>query len=208
MLANKYVKDNELINKFVLLFVIIFFLNIPLTILSQGYMPNDDVKRHAAKIISDKNWKDVLVLDEQHQDKIEYYHIGWHKILDVVNLFAGGKQDPNNVGALVFFSIIFFFWLIFCFFSFVFKRPEIWVGSVMVFIVFFPSMIHRFIRGRPFLMTTFSMMLIAFLWGKIAEDKENKSFFKPLAIITAVIALSTWMHGAWYLFGIFFIALI
>ena len=53
---------------------------IPAKIIGYGYLPGDDANRHAAKVVSGKDWSEILVIrDDIKMDS----HPGWHAILSV-----------------------------------------------------------------------------------------------------------------------------
>ena len=76
----------------------IFF--IPFKIISHGYTPRDDVLRHVAKAVSEKNWHEILILDHTVYPEMDT-HPGWHVILHWIHGFWGLGPDD-----LVVFSIV------------------------------------------------------------------------------------------------------
>jgi len=172
---------------------------IPVRIIGYGYMPMDDANRHAAKVVSGKDWSEILVLrDEVKMDS----HPGWHAIL---NLFH--KATNYSTDHLVDISVIFMFIL----FSLVplmsLDRPEAWPMVLLTFIVASPGLIDRLLLGRPYIFTMSVVLVLCFFWPKL---RSKKLPYKVLVFLTLLIAASTWIHCAWYLLGLpvicFFIA--
>ncbi|MEE8317676.1 MAG: hypothetical protein V3S13_02045, partial [Candidatus Omnitrophota bacterium] len=172
---------------------------IPAKIIGYGYMPGDDANRHAAKVVSGKDWSEILVLrDDVTMDS----HPGWHAILNVFY-----KATNCSTDELVNISVI----LLFILFSLVplvlLERPEAWPISLLIFAVASPSLIIRLLHGRPFIFTMAVVLVLCFLWQKL---RSKKLPYKLLVILTLLMAASTWIHCAWYLLGLpvicFFIA--
>src|SRR3972149_8314765 len=160
---------------------------IPVRIIGYGYMPMDDSNRHAAKVVSGKDWSEILVLrDEVKMDS----HPGWHAIL---NLFH--KATNYSTDHLVDISVIFMFIL----FSLVplmsLDRPEAWPMVLLTFIVASPGLIDRLLLGRPYIFTMSVVLVLCFFWPKL---RSKKLPYKVLVFLTLLIAASTWIHCAWY----------
>jgi len=172
---------------------------IPVRIIGYGYMPMDDANRHAAKVVSGKDWGEILVLrDDVKMDS----HPGWHTTM---NLFY--KAVNCSIDHLVGISVVFMF-LLFSLIPLVFlERPEAWPLSLLVFIVASPVLILRLFLGRPYILTMSVILILCFLWPKL-RCKEIP--YKILIFLTLMVAASTWIHCAWYLLGLpvicFFIA--
>lgn len=173
----------------VIIAVISVIILVPLKVVGYGYLPGDDALRHAAKAVSGKGWSDILVLrPEVRMDN----HAGWHAILGLIYKFTGCSTD-----ILVVFSIVALF-LVFCLIPMFFLRwPEAWLYALSVILLGEPSFISRLLIGRPFIFTMSFLLALYFLWPKL----KNKNIpFGTLAILTALIAGATWIHGSWYLF--------
>ena len=172
---------------------------IPLRVISYGFLPPDDAMRHAAKVISGKNWDEILVVRPEF--KMDS-HPGWHTILGATHKMTGCDQD-----ALVSFSVVFLFGL-FCLIPvFFLEFPEAWLASLLAAIVLAPPLIIRLFLGRPFIFTMAVILTLCFLWPRL---KEKKAPYTIMGILTALFAFSTWIHASWYLFSLpilcFFIA--
>lgn len=164
---------------------------IPLKVISYGFLPVDDALRHSAKVISEKNWSQILILREGFSIDS---HPGWHFILGTVRQLASCNQD-----ALVTFSITALF-LLFCLMPvFFLDRPEAWLLSLLAIVVTAPYMMIRLFFGRPYILTMSIMLAVFFMWPLLKEKKKNLA---AMAALTALVALSAWIHGSWYLFAL------
>ena len=172
---------------------------IPARIIGYGYMPMDDANRHAAKVVSGKDWSEILVVrDDVKMDS----HPGWHTIL---NIFY--KATNFSTEHLVDISVIFMF-ILFSLVPLIFlERPEAWPISLLIFAVASPALIIRLLLGRPYIFTMAVVLVLCFLWPKL---RSKKIPFTVLIVLTLLMAASTWIHCAWYLLSLpiicFFIA--
>ncbi|MGA3113416.1 MAG: hypothetical protein ABSF90_03175 [Syntrophobacteraceae bacterium] len=162
-----------------------------LQILGHGYSPMDDALRHVAKAISGKDWQDILVLrPEITMDS----HPGWHFILKQVSRLT--RSDPT---LLLDFSVLFLF-LVFVFPPlFLFSRPEAWIVSLLVFSVFSFGTMYRLFFGRPFIISMLLILALCFLWERI---RDKRAPIVELAAFAMLSALSTWLHGTWFLIAL------
>ena len=168
--------------------IIIF---IPFKIISYGFLPMDDALRHAAKTISGKSWQNILVM---RGDFPIDPSPGWQKILEWVHAGLGGDAE-----SLVIFSVVALMLLVtLCALPW-FRRPEAWLGSLLIASVFIPECTTRFARGRPYLVTDAALITILFLWSRPEKDWPSRvaMIFTPL-----LVAASAWIHGSWYLLGL------
>ena len=166
------------------LLVALVVLFIPLKIISYGYLPGDDALRHCAKAVSGKPWSEILVVGEVF--KIDQ-SLGWHGILGALHQALGW-----NVEGLMIFSVVALFlvlngvllpWL---------RRPEAWLGALLIAMVI-SDLPQRWLLGRPFILTTASLMTILFMVQRRAPDVKS---FVPCALM---IGACTFIHGVWYL---------
>lgn len=175
----------------VLLLCAVTILIICLRIIGYGYYPQDDALRHVAKVISGKEWNDILVLrDEIKTDS----HPGWHTLLGFFYKTTGSSQTN-----LLNFSIIFLFLLYMMPPAFFFRRPEAWITSLAVLSVFSFGPFFRIFYGRPFIFSMFLILIFCFLWKRI-RDRDKP--YHELILFTLLTALSTWIHGTWYLLSL------
>ena len=184
-------KESRYVEALILCLVLAVIMIAPLRIGGYGYLPYDDALRHSAKILSEKNWDEILIL----RDGIEMdSHPGWHAIL-------GGIHNLTNCGvdSLVFFSFSTLF-IFLCFVPvFMFDRPEAWLTSLLVAAVFNFNLIHRLILGRPYIFTMAVVLFMCLVWQKFRSEKMPYAAFSSL---TVAISLSTWIHCSWYLFAL------
>jgi hypothetical protein len=161
---------------------------LPLRIISFGFLPPDDALRHAAKAVSGKPWSEILVL----RPEITIDHNpGWHMLLTLVHRATGWEPKP-----LVLFSIVAMFLLFAGSPLRWFKRPEAWLASLALVLSLFPYFAERAFIGRPLFVTMAVTFVILSLWTRHSEAVPSKG----LVIGTVLLfALSTWIHGSWYL---------
>lgn len=153
-----------------------------------GFFPQDDALRHVAKAISGKDWQEILVVrDAFSMDS----HPGWHFILDI---FARISGYDNEV--LLIISVCLLFLLFACTPVFLLKRPEAWIMSLLIFAVFTWDPVLRLFYGRPYIFSMFFILVFCFLWQR-SRDKERP--YAEFIAFTLIAALSTWIHGTWYL---------
>ena len=185
----KLERSHRTVPLFILCIAIFASLLIPLKVMGHGFLPQDDALRHAAKAVSGKEWSDILVLrDDVNVDS----HPGWHTILGAVH--KATNCDPDT---LVVFSVIFLFILFFLVPILLLPRPEAWLISLLIIFVTKPSFIVRLFLGRPYIFTMSVVLVLCFLWSSL---KNKKIPYNILAILSLLIASSTWIHGNWYLF--------
>lgn len=171
-----------------ILIAIWVILLIPFQIIGHGFLPPDDALWHSAKVVSGKNWADVLVLRDSV--KIES-HPGWHAILGFVH-----RITKWNVHSLVMFSVISLF-VIFCLIPLFFLRyPEAWLLSLLTLFLASPGWIFRLLLGRPYIFTMCALLMLLFLWPKLKSEKINPGALIALIFITA---LAAWVHRTWYM---------
>ena len=166
--------------------VILVILAIPLKIISYGYLPGDDALRHAAKAVSGKPWSEILVLNHAYQIDHEF---GWNLLLKKIHLWENWDAE-----ALVIFSVVALFvltagsvlpWL---------KRPEAWLITLTATMIV-SDLPQRFTLGRPFLVTL-SVLMTLLLWQMYGASAPK---WRVILLMTGLFAISTFVHGAWYL---------
>lgn len=184
----KIITESKIVPLLIIFIVALGIFIIPFRIIGYGFLPPDDSLRHAAKVISGKNWTDILVLrDDFKMDS----HPGWHAILGLVYKFT--KWDAHS---LVLFSIIALFVLLCMIPILMLRRPEAWALALMTIGIANPSFVFRFVLGRPYIFTMAVFLIIFIMWPKLKTEKPPY----PITIFfTFLMALSTWIHGTWYL---------
>ena len=164
---------------------------IPLKIMGTGYLPVDDALRHAAKVVSGKPWSEIVVMREGFPMD---HNAGWHTVLGWV---YGGMRCGTD--GLVAFSVIFLFWL-FAGLPLVWvRRPEAWLAAWLICAVAHSGFIGRIFLGRPFILTAAFLMILLFSWSRL---KEGRASPRQLGLAILLIALSSWIHGSWYLWAL------
>lgn len=186
----------RLVRTAILLFCTATLLIICLKVIGQGYYPPDDALRHVAKVVSGKDWNEILVIrDEIKMDS----HPGWHKLLGL--LYKTCNAGPT---VLLNFSVIILFVLFVMTPAFLFRRPEAWIASLCLFSVFYFGPLYRIFLGRPFIFTMFLALMFCFLWPRI-RDKEKPCM--ELSLYAFLVAVSTWIHGTWFFLSLPLLAL-
>lgn len=175
--------------------VIIFFIAIwvvvliPFHIIGHGFMPPDDAMRHSAKIISGKEWGQIIIM--RKEIKMDSYP-GWHAILKFVHRLMDWDQH-----SLVLFSVVSLA-ILFCVIPvFFLKFPESWLLALFTLSLIEPGWIFRIFLGRPFIVTMASLPVIFFIWPRL---KDKRYWFASLLILTAITAFVIWIHASWYFF--------
>lgn len=170
--------------------------SMPFRIIGYGFLPPDDALRHSAKVVSEKNWNEILVLRDE--TKMDAHQLGWHAILDAVH-----KITDWDAHYLVLFSVISLF-IIFSLLPLAFLRyPESWIMSLVVLAIAIPGWFFRLFLGRPYILVMSCLLAISFLWPSL---KNKKIPYKTIILFTFLIAAATWVHCAWYLFALPIIA--
>lgn len=167
--------------------VILVVLLIPLKIISYNYLPGDDALRHAAKAVSGKSWSEILILNPVYRMDHEF---GWSWLLARLHAWENWNADK-----LVIFSVVFLFALInFAGLAWL-RRPEAWLGALLIAMVltFIPI---RFTLGRPYLITAAALISVLYLW-RLQRGVPPR--IPALITLVALTAASTFFHGAWYL---------
>ncbi len=186
-------KQNININFIVLLTLLLALIVVPFMVISYGYLPCDDALRHAAKVLSEKNWNQILVLD--HPDILDP-HPGWHAILSTFRHFSGAGGD-----GLVIFSVVALFLIYALPPLFKAKHPESWAIAFFLIAAMNSSYLQRLMFGRPFLFSIFVLNMVCLNWQWFRERQVKPSAY---IIFTALFATSCWIHGSWFLFLIIF----
>ena len=105
----------------------------PLRVVASGYLPDDDVLRHAAKAVSGRAWSEIVVL---RPDVTMDSHPGWHALLALVHRTTGA-----SVADLALFSVVLLLAVFLLPAVFVMRRPEAWPIAVAVLAVFDPRLL-------------------------------------------------------------------
>src|SRR5438132_10763648 len=83
--------------------VLLLLLIIPLKVIGYGYLPPDDALRHAAKAVSGKDWRDILVLGTSYHFDPNW---GWHWFLRQFHLWMHWDAEALVVFAVVMLYVV------------------------------------------------------------------------------------------------------
>ena len=166
-------------------------LLVAVRVLAYGFIPPDDAMRHAAKVISGQPWSEILVL---RPGITMDSHPGWHALLGAWHQGFGGGPDT-----LVVVGVVALWLLVMGLAASLLARPEAWllaVGATGVATLATSDLMLRFFLGRPFLVSVAVLLLFCFRWQRLCADRWNWPW---AAAFAGAAALSTWIHGSWYL---------
>ena len=167
----------------------VFFL-IAFKILSCGFVPGGDARRHVARVMTDKEYNQIVVLRPEY--KIDHSP-GWDWILRRLHRAAGWNED-----ALMSFSVAAMMLCVYLAGLPWLRRPEAWMAALLAQLVAVPNLMVRLDQGRPFLLSEAVLICILFAWGR---ERTPRPSWQKLVLTTAGFALSVWIHGAWYLWA-------
>lgn len=172
--------------------VILVLLFISLKIITYGYLPGGDLRRHVAKAFTDKPYASIVVMNK---DYTVDHSPGWEWLLTALHRQAGWGKD-----ALVSFSIVS---LLLCFFFAPLpwlRRPEAWLLALLTLFLARPSLLgNRLTQGRPLILTEAVLIAVLFAWSRHNNDRPSRL---KIVLTCVGISLSVWMHGAWYLWAV------
>jgi hypothetical protein len=182
---------NRYVPSLVWLAVILVLLLIPLRIIGYGYLPLDDALRHAAKAVSGKEWSEILVLNPAFTLD---HNPGWHVLLGGLHSLFGWEADAlvifSVVGLFLAFAMVPLFWL---------KRPEAWLIALLLVFIANQGIVVRIFLGRPLMLSVTALMALLCLVGK---EQGTLRHPRNWIIATLLLTVTTWTHGAWYLFAL------
>lgn len=161
---------------------------IPARIIMHGYLPLDDALPHAAKAVSGQPWSEILVLGQPYSVD---HNFGWELLLRWVHL--GTQADAER---LVDLSVLGLFVLFGCVPVVGLKRPEAWLGVLLLFAVAWPPLATRLLIGRPLLVSSAVLLMLLYLGHR--RDLAPPGW--PLiAVLSGLIAVAVFVHRVWYL---------
>jgi hypothetical protein len=167
--------------------VLLTILMIPLRIIQYGYLPGDDALRHAAKAVSGKSWSEILILNHTYRIDHEF---GWNLLQEKIHHWANW-----NAETLVVFSAVTLFVLVNWSVLPWLKRPEAWLITLLTATLISEAP-QRFMLGRPYLVSILVLMTMFLLWQRHGASPPK---WWMTGLMTGLFAISTFMHGAWYL---------
>lgn len=161
---------------------------IPFKIISVGFLPGGDARRHVAHVFTEKTYREIVVMRPEY--KVDHSP-GWEWLLRQVQHATNWDADALMSFSIVVLLLCVFFaplpWL---------RRPEAWLAALLVMLIALPDLMMRFCQSRPFMITEGVLIAVLFSWSKIGSKKPSNL---KLALTAIGFALSVWMHGAWYL---------
>lgn len=168
--------------------VLLCLLLIPLKIISYGFIPGGDARRHFAKVFTDKPYTDIVVMRPEY---VMDHSPGWEWVLRFAHRLTGLNRDGlvslSVVALLLFLFVLPLLWL---------RRPEAWLAALLAELVAIPELMTRFVQTRPFLISEGILIALLFAWWK---PGLNAPSWQKLLLTSIAFAASAWMHGAWYL---------
>lgn len=171
--------------------IALLLLVIPLKITGLGFLPPDDALRHAAKVIAEKNWQQILVL---RPDIVYDSHPGWHAMLAAVHRAFNLETD-----GLVVFSVVATFVLFTLTPLFLMRRPEAWLLALLALAILDGGSLIRVLLGRPFVVSMAVLLVLCLRWRPLDSRRAS---WGMMAAFTLMLAASTWIHCSWYLWGL------
>jgi hypothetical protein len=172
--------------------VLLAAIIIPFRILGHGFLPLDDALRHVGKIVSGKEWAELMVV---RADMPMDSHPGWHAFLGFVHQVTGWDAH----GLLVF-SVVGLFAAVSIPAVLLLRRPEAWMLSLVVLAVAENRLLGRLLMGRPFLVTLAAYLAVVLLLPRLSEGEKPPR--TVMGLIVGAIAIAVWMHPVWYLWSV------
>lgn len=169
-----------------LLLTLIALLAVPLKIMSYGYRPPDDAKRHSAHALDTRTWDEIVV---QNSGAVADTNPGWDTLLRLLH-----KQFNWDQEELLIFSVVGLASLYLLTGLFLVQDSMAWAIGLLVGLLTSSSLITRITIGRPFIITICCMMGVMMIWRK-----SRIAFVWRLIVTLVLFALSCWFHGSWYL---------
>jgi hypothetical protein len=157
-------------------------------IVSFGYVPGGDARRHTARAFTDKPFRDIVVMKPFY---VVDQSIGWETLLRVIQRATGCSID-----ALMSFSVFFLLAVLLAVPMVFLRRPEAWLAAVLAELVAIPELPERWTQGRPFLLTEVLLICLLIAWSRPGGARPSPL---KLAATFGAFVISVWMHGAWYL---------
>jgi hypothetical protein len=170
--------------------VVLTLLFISLKIIGYGYIPGGDARRHVAKAFTDKPYSEIVVLRPEYGTD---QSPGWDWILRRLELVGGWSADK-----LMSFSVASLLLCVFCAALPWMRRPEAWLAALLAQMLAIPELMTRLTQARPYLLTEAVLIAILFSWSKAGQTIS----WRKIILTTIGIALSTCIHGTWYLWAL------
>jgi hypothetical protein len=168
--------------------VILTLLFISLRIIGSGFLPGGDARRHVAKAFTEKPYTETVVMRPEYTMD---HSPGWEWLLGLLHRVAGWDTD-----ALMSFSIIATLLCVFLAPLPWLRRPEAWLAALLAQMVAIPELMNRLTQARPYLLTEGILIGLLLAWSKEGPEKPSRL---KIVLTSLALALSVWVHGAWYL---------
>lgn len=172
-------------------------LLICLKILSYGFIPAGDARRHVAKPFADKPYSEIVVMRPEY---VVDHSPGWEWLLGELQRRLGWDED-----ALLSFSVMSMLLAVLGLPVLCVRRPEAWLAAVLAELLAIPELMTRWTQGRPYLLSEAILIVLLFSWSR--ETARRPSGWK-LAATALGFAMSAWVHGTWYLWVLFVAAFV
>ena len=143
--------------------IVLVLLAIPLRIVALGWMPRDDVRRHAAKAVAGREWSEIVLLRPEARVDL---HPGWHALLELAH--RAGAETPR---ALAMLSIVALAALFLVAPTSWFRRAEAWVMALLAVALFEPSFFPRLLSGRPLVLAMGVLTLLLLDWRRFQPQR-------------------------------------
>jgi hypothetical protein len=75
------------------------------------------------------------------------------------------------------------------------RRPESWLGALLVAATFSPVFIGRLTLGRPFLFTMAVYVVLLVMWTRLGERRPR---LREVLTTLVLIGAAAWIHGSFY----------
>jgi hypothetical protein len=76
------------------------------------------------------------------------------------------------------------------------RRPEAWIAALAVVMMVFPYFAERSFVGRPLFVSMATALILLLLW---TDHLRAKIPIATVVVSVLLMAISTWVHGSWYL---------
>ena len=181
----------ERVTRLVLLLVILaVLLLVPLRIIAYGFLPPDDVLRHTAFAVVNRQWGDVMLIDPRLPASMDL-HPTWHAFLRALHDLLQWDQ-----GVLLTVCIVLAFWT-FAFAGIIASgHPAAWLLACGLMGVLEPTLFGKLLLGRPLFFSMSAIMVLLFVWTRREPLRRPIEIGMAFAAVLASIS----MHPAsWYL---------
>jgi hypothetical protein len=161
-----------------------------LRILQLGYCPGDDALHYAAKAVSGKPWAEILVLQANYAPE---QNPGWLTLQEWVYRCLGCSP-----AVLVTLSVISMMGLVNAAALPWLRRPEAWLGALLVVAALAPDFVPRMLSGRPLVATMSLNIGLLFLWMRPGLERPP-----PTVVVATILAwaVGAWLHSSWFLYA-------